>query len=82
MHSKRVFQMWRANGFVKCERSAKRESRTLGMLYLHICVCVCIYREGEKYPRQETLLSAFTYTQKSFTQYNSNKKESKKKKKK
>jgi len=39
---------------------------------------VCVYREGEKYPRQETLLSAFTYTQKSFTQYNSNKKESKK----
>jgi len=51
----------------------KRESRTFG----DDCVCILIHniyiylqREGEKYTRQETLLSAFTciYTlQKSFT---------------
>lgn len=36
------------------------------------------YREGEKYPCQETLLSAFAYIyRKSFTQYNSDKKEKK-----
>lgn len=78
MHSKRVFQMWRANCFEKCERYAKRESRTLGIC----CIYIFIYTERVKNIRAKRhfcrRLRTHSRTQKSFTQYNSDKKAKKK----